>query len=315
MARPFFQATAEQVVLVSEAIASLDQANPIHVGAFTDLPAETAESALKLAEDLGLLGEGDGSFFPATPLCKLLRTPHEQEKAAILRVFLESYEPFTVFRDEYDATQNVSDAANRTKTKLDFDCHREKIKETLLNLATYTGALTAGQGNSYTRDVRGITAILDEIAAGSREFAEASSTIREELGAVAEQVSQANVIQPLAVALRHAAAGAGREAVLQAGIAVENFLTEQGVSLDVDLNGANGVNAKVERLFQAGHYPSKIRNLSKYIGHIRNAADHGVDDEIEAPWTISPQTGRNYVFVAAKMIKAMVDHSAGVHEL
>ena len=315
MTRPFHQATAEQVVIVSEAVISLGGGDAATIAAFTDLPSATADSALKLSADLGLLSENAGQFTAASPMCRLLRTPQDGEKAAILRVTIESYEPFLVFREEHEATNNVTDAAQRTKVKLALDCHREHVKETLLSLATYSGALTAGQGNTYERDARGLSALLDELAAGSRDVAEATLTIRQELGAAAAQVDHDHVILPLVAGLRHAAASNGREAVLQAGIAVENFLTAVAASHATNIVGANGINAKMDRLKNAGHYPTKLLNVCKYVGHVRNAADHGADADIGAPWDITAQTGRNYVFVAIMLIKAMHSHRNGKHDI
>lgn len=315
MVRPFFQATAEQVVIVSEAVVSLGGSDAATIATFTDLPQATVDSALKLAADMGLLSENAGRFASASPLCRLLRTPQDGEKAAILRVTIESFEPFLIFREEHEATNNVTDAAQRTKAKLDLDCHREQVKETLLSLATFSGALNAGQGNTYSRDARGLTALLDELKAGSREVAEATLTIRNELGPAAGQVNHDQVILPLVAGLRHAAASNGREAVLQCGIAVENFLVAVAAHHGANITGANGVNAKMDRLVQAGHYPPKLHNVCKYIGHVRNAADHGADADIGAPWNISAQTGRNYVFVATMFIRAMLAHQAGQHEI
>ena len=284
------------------------------VAVFTDLPQPTVESALHLSVDLGLLTEDAGQFKSTSPLCKLLRTPQDGEKAAILRVMIESYDPFLVFREELEATNDVTVSAQRTIAKLNLDCHREHVKETLLSLATYSGALIAGHGNNYERNAKGISSLLDELTAGSREVAEATHTVRAELGSdAAGQVDHDEVISPLAAGLRHAAAGAGREAILQAGIAVENFLSEMATQHGTNIGGTNGINAKMDRLVQAGHYPRKLHNISKYLGHLRNAADHGNDAEIGAPWDISGSTGRNYIFVASLFIRSMVSHVAGRH--
>ena len=185
-----------------------------------------------------------------------------------------------------------------------------------MSLATYSGALIARHGNSYERDAKGISALLDELAAGSREVAGATHTVRMELGPdAAGQVNHDHVILPLAAGLRHAAAGAGREAVLQAGIAVENFLTSVAAHHGTNIAGAHGINAKMDRLVQASQYPGKLHNICKYLGHVRNAADHGNDAEIGAPWDISGPTGRNYIFVAAVFIRSMVAHLAGRHDI
>mgnify|MGYP000247612948 CR=1 FL=1 len=126
MSRPFSQATAEQVIRVSEAAVALKAAaDSGTISLYTDLPSDLTDRALALAVDLGLVAENAGVFLPASPLCKLLRTPQEKERAAVLRVTIESFEPFQVFREELEATADASTAATRTKARLDLDCHRE----------------------------------------------------------------------------------------------------------------------------------------------------------------------------------------------
>lgn len=316
MPRAFFQATAEQVVIVSEAVVALEGGDSIVISEFVDLPQTITESSLRLAVDLGLIFESSGNFSTSNMLCRLLRTPHDLEKAAVLRVVIESYTPFTVFREELEATGDVTAAAQRTKIKLDLDLHREQIKETLLNLATYSGALKANHGNAYERDAKGITAILDELAAGCKEISEATHTIRSEIGSdAASQVNHEHVVLPLVAGLRHASAGSGREAVLQAGIAIESFIDWFAARSSTNIAGANGINAKIDRLVAAGKIPKKIQNVSKYLGHVRNAADHGIDNEISAPWDIDSKTGRNYVFVATAFIRSAVSFLLGRHSI
>lgn len=318
MPRPFSQATAEQVIRVSEAAVALQNAADAEaIGRYTDLPTGLTHGALALAVDLGLLEEIGEVFSPLSPLCKLLRTPQDKERAAVLRIVIESFEPFQVFREELEATGDASTAANRTKVRLDLDCHREEIKDTLVSLATFSGALTVVQGNTYERDNKSMGNLLAELAAGSGEEAAAIYRIRKEIGPQASAVCDHNeVIAPLAAGARHASGGgAGREAVVNAGNAVESFLNWYGNSVDHPVGGSHGLNAKIESLRQAGHLPLKLTNASKYLGHIRNAADHGVDDQIGAPWDISEATGRNYIFVAAQFIRSVVDYKDGRFEI
>lgn len=318
MPRPFSQATAEQVIRVSEAAVALQAAADAEtIGRYTDLPAGLTARALALSIDLGLLEEVDGVFLTSSPLCKLLRTPQEKERAAVLRVIIESFEPFQVFREELEATDDASTAANRTKARLDLDCHREEIKDTLVSLATFSGALTVVQGNTYERDNKSMGNLLAELAAGSGEEAAAIYRIRKEIGPNASAVCDQNeVIAPLAAGARHASGGGGgREAVVNAGNAIESFLNWYGNERGHSVAASPGLNAKVESLRQAGHLPLKLVNASKYLGHIRNAADHGVDEGIGAPWDISDATGRNYIFVAAQFIRSVVDFKDGKFEI
>jgi hypothetical protein len=318
MSRPFSQATAEQVIRVSEAAVALKAgADASTISLYTDLPIGLTNKALDLAVDLGLLDKSGDLYMPASPLCKLLRTPQEKERAAVLRVTIESFEPFQVFREELEATADASIAATRTKARLDIEGHREEIKDTLVSLATFSGALKVSHGNTYERDNKSLSNLLAELVAGSGEEAAAIYRIREEIGPNAAAVcDHEEVIAPLAAGARHASGGgAGREAVVNAGNAVESFLNWYGNERGNPVGGSHGLNAKVEALRQAGHLPPKLVNASKYLGHIRNAADHGVDPDIGTAWSISDATGRNYIFVAAQFIRAIIEYNEGRFEI
>jgi hypothetical protein len=98
---------------------------------------------------------------------------------------------------------------------------------------------------------------------------------------------------------------------VSAGNAVESFLAEIGTATGVALNTKHGINAKAEELKGKGHLVGKLLNISKYLGHIRNAADHGADAEVGAPWDIRRSTGVEYVFVACSFISTVIDQANG----
>lgn len=317
MPTQFFSATAEQVVAVTEAVtANGGLTTQPYIEIFADLNSDQAVNALALAVDLGLLEKQGDDFRPATPLCRLLRTPHDSEKAAVVRIMLEAYEPFLVFREELEATGDPGRAANRTKARLDLDAHREDIRSTLVGLALFSGALTAGHGGQYNRDSKSISNLLQEMASGCQEQGACIFTIRETLGEeISNNVSHENVIDPLAAGLRHAASGGGREAVVNAGNAVESFLVEFAARSGVNVANAHGINAKLAQFDQASALPKKLINVGKYLGHVRNAADHGVDGDIGDAWAISSATGPNYVFVALAFIKSVNSKELNRYEI
>jgi len=58
------------------------------------------------------------------------------------------------------------------------------------------------------------------------------------------------------------------------------------------LPGAAGLNAKLERFATVNALPRKLIFVGKYLGNIRNAADHGLGDpDVAAPWTIQESNG------------------------
>ena len=317
MPRAFSPATAEQIVAVVEAVVANGKASTSEfVAEFGDLTDVQATNALTLAVDLGFLKKSGSNYSIDSQVCKLLRSPNDEEKAAILRVMLESYDPFLVFREQIEATESAQTAARQTKTLLDIDAHREEIKDTLLSLATFSGALIPASGGKYERDSKAISNLLHELAVACADLSAAIHRVREEIGPDASNVvSHKNVITPLAAGLRFAAAGDGREAVVNAGNAIDTFLDEFAGRAGVSLAGATGINGKLDKLQQTNALPRKLVFKGKYLGHIRNAADHGNDSDINDAWAIHEGTGRAYVFVACSFIFSVVAKENNRHEI
>ncbi len=312
MPRDFSPATAEQVVAAVEAVVSASQAAKAEfVASFSDLTEKQAEAALELASDLGLLTSNSGKYSLASPLCRFLVTPKQMEKAAVLRVLLESYEPFIIFRERLVATENATTAAQQTKVTLDLDAHREEIKDTLLSLGTYGHALITEGGGRYSQSAAPLANTLHDLMAAVQTAAAAEARIRQQLGTeAAAGVSRDEVIVPLSDAWIRAQAQDGRGAVVAAGNAVESFLTALAGRTNTNITGANGINAKLDK-FPTATIPKKLVNVGKYLGHVRNAADHGVDPDVGAGWAIRDATGIEYVYVACSFISAVVARERG----
>jgi hypothetical protein len=92
---------------------------------------------------------------------------------------------------------------------------------------------------------------------------------------------------------------------------VESFLTDLAANRSVNVAGAHGVNSKLIRFEQAGELPKTLSQPGRYLGFIRNAADHGIDQEVGTSWEITEATGIEYVFVACSFILATRRHVNG----
>lgn len=260
---------------------------------------------MKLAVDLGLLSDSGGQYEVASPLGRFLTNPDQLVKAAVLRVLLESYKPFTAFRTRLTSAPTAAAAAQQVRAMLDLDAHREDIKETLLSLGTYSQALEAAGGGHYVVKTSPMADLLGKLATAAANAADAENAVRNMLGPAAEAVSDRDsVLLPLADALICAQGNDGRGAVVNAGNAVESYLVALGGRCGTALAGANGINAKLDRLDAAHVLPKKLIYVGKYLGHVRNAADHGIDNDIGAAWSIRTRTGLEYVNVACSFLSA-----------
>lgn len=313
MPTSFSSATAEQVVSAVEAVVVNRKGTTTEfVADFSDLPRDQAQAALELACNLQLLSKASGKYETDSFLCRFFVTANQMQKASVMRIVLESFDPFVVFRERLMSTGNASNAAQQTKVALNLDAHKEAIKDTLISLGTYSHALVTEGGGRYRQEDEPAQNILETVAKGCRDAVAAEQRIREQFGSeVLSNVSRDEVIVPLADGLLRAGANDPRGAVVSGGNAVESFLDGLAAVLGVSLTGATGINGKLEKFQTAQKLPRKLIQVGKYLGNVRNAADHGIDSEIGAAWTIRSSTGIEFIYVACSFIASAVARSKG----
>ena len=308
MTRPFFHVTAELVVSVVDAVQCYGTADKEQAAQFCGISEDKAEQALGLAVDLQLLKVNGRSYEAVPPLASFAGAPGENARATMLRLVLESYEPFVRFRDRLRTTNSPSDAANQTKQLLDLASDREEIKDTLISLGTYTKAITTEGAGQYTINPGGIDIDVLSLLTACVDAAAAETTVRRLIDPHADCVDRVTVLQPLAQSILKAKNGENRESIAEAGNAVESFLGGLACRLSVDLTGANGINQKLDKFRTNDSLPKKVVESAKYLGHVRNAASHGQDIEINAQWEISDITAKVYPVVACAFVRAALLH-------
>jgi len=317
MAFEIFRTTAEHIIGAADvALQSADGVDEQRVAVFLDTTPDYARDALLMGVQLGLLAERTtGLFVTASPCVKYLVTSVREEKAAIFRFVLEQYKPFNVFKHRLDlSTGVVGEAATQTKAICEITAHREVITGTLIDLGTYANALTSQGAGLYLASETRTTEylkVLDSVIA-TRQNAELFITRRLERDA-AEWVDRNDVLENLITAyLRLASISEdSRAPIVHAGNAFESFLAQLAGHFNVNIQGAQGINAKADRLEQAGYLKTKHKHMVKYLGHIRNAADHGIDQEIGSQWTIRDVTTIEYVHITLTAIRDLVDAKSG----
>lgn len=302
--------TAEHVAGAVEAIVANGGESTVDLVAdFLETTAARATAALDLAIDLGLLSLNGTTYLTASPLCRFTSIP--DQKAAVLRIVIESYRPFVVFRERLLSNPDVALAAGQTKILCHLPAHRDEVRDTLISLGTYAHALVTEGGGNYQLETGPSVNSLQTLAAACTDMAAAETRVRSQLGPVAEAVLthlRDTVILPLADALVRAKNRDGSGAIQAAGNAVEAHVDALAGRMGVALGTATGIISKLNRFATAPRrLPAKLIQVGNYLGAIRNAADHGTDADINnASWQIRDATALEYVYVACSFIAATI---------
>lgn len=306
-----YQTSAENVIAATDAaLQKPEGVDENLVSAFLDTTVAYAREALQMARELSLLREPQaGLFVPDAKYALYLCTAVRESKAAILRYVLEQYEPYRTFKARLDLSGVVGEAATQTKALHNIGAHRQVIITTFTDLGTYAQSLISEGGGLYkprNDDPKTYLKILDAVI---QERETATIQVRNRLGQEAVNwIDGPNVLENLITAYQRAALAEqdSRAPIVHAGNAVESFLSQLADHHNVNIGNASGINAKADALKNAGHLLTKHNFMVKYLGHVRNAADHGVDTEIGTQWEVSPKTAVEYVHVAQSVISAIV---------
>src|SRR5215510_4731873 len=98
---------------------------------FLGTTSANATAALEMTVELGLVSQDANNDYVAnSPLCRFTAIP--EQKTAVLRILIETYRPFTVFRERLLATADLNAAAHATRTICALPAHRDVVKETLI---------------------------------------------------------------------------------------------------------------------------------------------------------------------------------------
>lgn len=306
-----YSTSAENVIGVADACLQ----KPIGIdaalaAAFLDTTQDYARDALLMASQLSLLVEQPpGSFVPASQCAVFLCTSSRESKAAVLRYVLEQYEPYRTFKTRLVLTGVVGEAATQTKALHQIPAHRQVIMTTFTDLGTYSQSLISEGGGLYRPredNPRLFLQILDQVIQ-DRETAELQ--VRRRMGAeAADWIDAQSVLSHLVTAYQRAGLSDQdpRAPIVHAGNAIESFLTQLAQHHHVSVQNSHGINAKADALANSHHLTKKHKFILKYLGHVRNAADHGIDADINHEWDICQNTAQEYVHVAQTVVANIV---------
>lgn len=183
--------------------------------------------------------------------------------------------------------------------------------DTLISIATYAKALKSEGANLYSFVEEEYTFSLVEAALS--ESAVSEKLLREFFGdSNYSKVNPTTVIEPLAEAFQKSKADSPdtRAVIVYSANAFESFLDDYASAKGVSLAGKTGIIKKRDAL--SSFLSKKHKGMIDYIGQVRNAADHGADnDENGQMWTVTRDTALLYPCIVASVIRNILQRDNG----
>lgn len=307
--------TAEDIVGVVDAILAKPQnCTKEYISEFADISSTQADNALLMAQEFNLiLANSDGTYDSNSFLARLMvSSRNDSHKAAIMRLILEQYEPYVKFKVRHSFTDSMDLASKQIKTMFSMSSSYKDIRNTIINIGTYSRALINDGANSYKFNCDEISYI--EIIELALKFkANDDNALTKQLGEdICSYIDSDKIFNPLSEAYSKIQNidTDKNGIILYAGNAFESFLQQIADENSVSLAGKHGISAKSDALCHV--LSKKHRGMIQYIIQIRNAADHGADpDEGGNVWEISDDTAYMYPIIVANIIKDIFHYTKG----
>lgn len=277
---------------VVEAVCVLNKATVDEIVQYADTTTDSAEKALKMAMQLKLLKFKSNTYKPELPFARLLTNARINEKKPILKFRLMEYKPFKFFTELILKGEDETRAASKTKTVFNIDGSRTILKNTLLDLGTFSGI--------FVDTENGIEVVFKTENELINVFNSIENTINDETqigGFIANQLDDIVVEYIKDFTERLVSAGtkfssASISCIKETADVFEDFLKKLCSDENVDISRATGIIQIGDRLKADDKITTKHQGFIYFIGQMRNAFKHTTDTEIGGrSWHASSDLG------------------------
>ena len=312
--------TAEDIVAVVDAVCAKNgKADSEFIAQFTGIATDDqVQKATHMAMELRLLkyNSDDGTYSTDMFLAnKLVTAKNDEQKAAVMKIILEEYEPYKTFKMRYEYTNSIELACRQMKILFGMNSNERDIKNTLVSVATYAKALKSEGANLYS-----FTNQIDDMELLGQTYHDIfhnEIVLKRYFGdSLISIIDEKNIQMPLIEALQKTRAEIidTKSVIVYAANAFESFLNDYASGKKISLQGKNGILQKRDAL--SGILSKKHRGMIEYIGQVRNAADHGADNnENGQMWSVSNETAIIYPRIVAVIIKDILMRDNGIIEV
>lgn len=273
-----------------------------------------AKEAIEAAALLGFVQERQKDFyFPIDDILRLETHADAQGRRTVFRIRLESLAPYKRFKERIYCGDSPLEAARRVGALGNIDTEPIKIKEIFQRLGLFAGSFTQdGIGNLVcSSGEQSIGAYLDAVKSSLISAESARTFIERRVGEEPFRFLPSEALDNLTSMLARCQAKhePKSEMIFALGTAVEKFLRKIGDESNppVDLTKTNGVTQMADELRKGNVITKKHYGLLQAIAAMRNAANHGIDNDIGKAWAFTHETISDVGLLTLDTIRSIFD--------
>lgn len=309
-------ASAEMILAAAEAVhytrPNFDLATVAKYMRATDVTR--AQEALKAAVLLGFLEDaGAGKYTSVDEVLHLEIHADNADRRILFRLRLEQFAPFRIFKERVLCGDSALEAAEKIKVLEAVETDSTKLKEIFQQWGQYADTFSLDELGrlarsspedpepAYLRAVRSAIASSDQ----ARTF------VRKRLGEDYFTRLPPEAVDNLASAMSrcHAEYNPKPEIGFAIGTALEKILAAVAAAANpaVNLAGAKGPGQMAQALRTADVITSKHVGLISAVAALRNAAEHGTDNEINKEWSLTHNSLMDVALLTLDTVKSIFE--------
>jgi hypothetical protein len=291
---------ARSLPQVIDALAHFPSDHEQGIRELLEIDADRAKALLEGAELLGLIVDGSPDR-----LASLIRDASLVERRQILRLYVESFPPYSTWKRKIAQGFEPLEAARQVKAIFTIEDPPAAIRDWFLDLGGYSGSVTE-EAPGIT-PVRGGDVGLGSLLSGLLDSAESrTQALSDYLGPALWAKLPPAATEHLDAALSKLASNEDpSEVVREAGMAMDNYMADLGASVKGGYAGLTMGQAAKE-LLDDGLLVSKQQGFTSYGTNLRNAAEHpDTDADLNgARWEITGKGALTYLRVVLDFIRS-----------
>ena len=275
---------------------------------FTSKSVAYVRSSLAICKLLNVIDEDENINQFADTLGK---TPNDEIKVAVMRKFIQEYEPFITFIQYQLNDTTLDEAARKVYVSYEIEGKDYKfLKDLFISWGMSTGIFTYDSNKIFLEERISSQLLVSTTADFNLDD---DMTIRlyisNILGAEFFSSLSSAEVGELVDAFKKCT-NDSRGAIECAGRAFEDFLRRVASQAGVNVSTKNGIGQVINALYNnkdaAGNIDNKIHNkqasIGSVLGDIRNMAGHSMEARTLERWDLTYHSAKNYVeFVLAEM--------------